>query len=138
MKAILEKMPKASVGRVIAAVVAGWVVNAILVGVTEVLLWTSMRGPGGKFQGKYYIIDLIFQCGYTVLGGYLCCVIAGATRRAAMFGMMALGLLIGGLFLPSSWAREPHSYRIALLVVWVPCVWIGWRLRSQRAIVRSS
>lgn len=127
-------MPKASVGRVIFAAVGGWLANAILVGVTEVLLWTSMRGAGGKLPGKYYIIDLICQCCFTVLGAYLCCVIAGPSRRVAMFSLMSLGLLIGGLSLPPSWAREPHWYRIALLAVWVPCVWIGWRLRSQRTV----
>jgi len=97
-----RRMPKASVGRVILAVVAGWVANAILVGLTEVLLWASMRSAGGKHPGKYYIIDVICQCCYTVVGGYLCCLIAGPPRRVAMLGMMFLGLLIGGLSLPSS------------------------------------
>jgi hypothetical protein len=126
-------MSKASVGRVVLAVVAGWLTNAILVGFTEILLWKTMRGAGGKLPGSYYIIDLSFQCCFTVLGAYLSCLIAGPSRRVAMFSLMSLGLLIGGLFLPSSWSREPHWYRIALLAVWVPCVWIGWTLRSQRA-----
>ena len=126
-------MAKASVGRVVLAVIAGWVTNAILVGATEVLLWTFMRGPGGKLPGKYYMIDLICQCCFTVAGAYLCCVIAGPSRRVAMFSLMFLGLLIGGLSLPPSWSREPHWYRIALLAVWVPCIWIGWTLRSRRA-----
>lgn len=130
----MEKHVKASVGRLILAVVAGWVTNAFLVGVTEVLLWTSMRNMGRNLPGKYYIVDLICQCCFTVLGGYLCGVIAGPSRRVAMLSLMSLGLVIGGLSLPSSWSREPHWYRIALLAVWIPCVWIGWRLRSQRAV----
>ena len=131
-------MPKATVGRIILAVVAGWTANAVLVGLTEVLLWTSMRGPRGTHPGKYYIIDVICQCCYTVVGGYLCCVIAGPSRRNAMFGMIFLGLLIGGLSLPSSWPREPHWYRITLLAVWTPCVWIGWKLRSSRVEIRQN
>ena len=122
-------MPKASVGRVILAVVAGWLANAALVGLTEVLLWTSMPRVGGKHPGKYYVIDLICQCCYTL---------AGPRRRVAMFGMMFLGLLIGGLSLPSSWPREPHWYSITLLMVWVPCVWTGWSLRSRRAVASQS
>lgn len=129
-------MSKTSVGRVILAVVAGWMANAVLVGLTEVLLWMSMRSVGGKHPGKYYIIDVICQCCYTVVGGYLCCLIA-SHRSAAMFGMMFLGLLIGGLSLPASWPREPHWYRITLLVVWVPCVWIGWSLRFRRVVRQS-
>lgn len=126
-------MPKVSIGRVILAVIAGWLTNAILVGLSEVLMWTNMRGPGGHLPGRYYVIDLILQCCFTVVGGYVCCAIAGATRRSAMLSLMTLGLIIGGLSLPPSWNREPHWYRIALLAVWVPCVWIGWRLRAQRS-----
>lgn len=127
-------MPRAGIGRVILAVVAGWLTNAILTGATEVLMWKSMRGAGGHLPLKYYVIDLICQCCFTVVGGYLCCMIAGPSHRVALISLMALGLFIGGISLPSSWNREPHWYRIALLAVWVPCVWIGWRLRSQRAI----
>ena len=134
----MGRVAKASVGRVILGVVAGWITNALLAGITEVLLWTSMRGAGGKLPGQYYIIDLICQCCYTVLGGYLACAIATPTRRVAMFSLMALGLLIGGLSLPPSWSREPHWYRIALLAVWVPCVWIGWNLRSQGELVSKA
>ena len=131
-------MPKASVGRVIAAVVAGWIANAILTGATELLLWTSMRSPGGQHHpDKYYVIDLICQCGYTVFGGYLCCMIASPARRAALLGMICLGLAVGGLSMPSSWPREPHWYRIILLLEWAPCVWIGWRLRSHRAVATA-
>src|SRR5262249_24116682 len=129
-----RNMPKASTGRVIVAVVVGWMTNAILTGVTEVLMWKGMRGAGGKLPGEYYIIDLIAQCCFTVIGGYVCCAIARPPRRMAMVSLMLLGLLIGGLSLPSSWSREPHWYRIALLAVWAPCVWIGWRLRAHQAV----
>jgi hypothetical protein len=105
-------MPNASAGRVILAVVA-LVRQRAAGGLTEVLLWTMMPDAGGKHPGKYYVIDLICQCCYTVVGGYLCCVIARPSGRAAIFGMMFLGLLIGGLSLPSSWPREPHWYRIS-------------------------
>lgn len=131
-------MPKASIGRIILAVVAAWLTNAILVGLSEVLMWKSMRGPAGHLPLRYYMIDLILQCCFTVVGGYLCCVIAGPTRRGAMLSLMALGLLIGGLSLPPSWNREPHWYRIALLAVWVPCVWIGWRLKAHRTVATQA
>jgi hypothetical protein len=129
-------MTRANVGRVVLAVIAGWLTNAILVGFTEVLLWKAMRGAGGALPGSYYIIDLIFQCCFTVVAAYLCSLIAGPSRRSAMFGLMLLGLLIGGLFLPSSWSRDPHWYRIALLAVWVPCVGLGSILRSQSAVAK--
>ena len=127
-------MAKASVGRVLLAVITGWLTNAILTGIAEVLMWRSMRGPGGHFPLRYYVIDVICQCCFTILGAYLCCVIAGSRHRVAMISLMALGLLVGGLSLPPSWSREPHWYRIALLAVWVPCVWIGCKLSCMRAV----
>jgi hypothetical protein len=55
-----------------------------------------------------------------ILGAYLCCAIAGLSPRAALFGMISLDLVIGRLSMPSSWHREPHWYRIILLMEWAP------------------
>jgi hypothetical protein len=69
-------MSSGSVGRIILAVVVGYIADGILVVATEQLL--SLRAPGVEAtQPLYYlVVDLISQCLYTVVGGYLCCVIA--------------------------------------------------------------
>ena len=117
-----------SIGRVILAVVAGYVANGILVAVTEYSL--GARGVAAT-QSLYYFVDLTSQCLYTVVGGYLCCAIAGSSQRAAMAGLMGLGVLVGTVSLVSSWKAEPHWYGIALLAVYPPCVWIGWTLKGR-------
>ncbi len=76
----------------------------------------------------YFVTDLISQCVYTIVGGFLCCAVAGPAQRAALAGLMGLGVLVGTVSLVASWKTEPHWYGVALLAVYPPCVWIGWML----------
>lgn len=115
-------MSRRSIGRTILAAVVGYTANGMLVVATEQLLSSRATQP------LYFVVDLISQCLYTVIGGYLCCVVAGS-RRVAMAGLMSLGVLVGTISLATSWKTEPRWYGITLLAVYPPCVWIGWRLR---------
>ena len=117
--------------RVILAVVAGYLADGILVVATEQVLSLRARGVGATQPLHYFVMDLISQCVYTVVGGYVCCAIARPTRRAAMAGLMGLGVLVGTMSLVWSWKTEPHWYGIALLAVYAPCVWIGWTLKDR-------
>jgi hypothetical protein len=130
-------MAIARVGRTVVAVIASYVTNAILVVATEQLL--SSHAPSGATapQLNYFVVNLISQCLYTVVAGYLCCVIARPSQRVALAGLIGLGLSVGTVSLVTPWKSEPHWYGIALLAVYAPCVWIGWSLRG-RANAQSS
>jgi hypothetical protein len=121
-----ESMSRGSIGRVILAVLGGYIANAILVAATEQLLSLLIPGVGATPPFYYFVFDVISQCLYTVAGGFLCCLIAGPSQQAALAGLIALGVLVGTVFLVGSWKTEPHWYGIALVVVYSPCVWIGW------------
>jgi hypothetical protein len=131
-------MPRGSIGRIVLAILLGYVANAILVAATEYLFTRLVPGADAAPPLYYFIIDLITQCLYTVIGGYLCCLIARPSRRAAMVGLMALGVWVGTASLVSSWRTELHWYGIALLVVYPPCVWIGWTLKARETGPSSS
>ena len=76
-------MPSWKVGRIILAIIAGDSADAILTAVTEELLpWLTSR-TGMMSPLYYFLIDVTTQCLYTVIGGYLCCVVAGPSRRTA-------------------------------------------------------
>jgi hypothetical protein len=124
-------MSRGHIGRIVLAVVAGYIADAILVLATEQLL--SLLVPGADVAPPlyYFVIDLISQCLYTVIGGYLCCVIARSSHRAALAGLIGLAMLVGTISLVTSWKNEPHWYAIALFVVYPPCAWIGWTLRAR-------
>lgn len=111
-----------SVGRILLAVLAGYAANALLIAGTEQLLPMAFSGT------KYFVADVITQCLIQVASGYLCSRIAKAKRRSATIGLIAFGLLIGAVSVAASWHTEPHWYAVALLVVYAPCIWIGYRL----------
>jgi hypothetical protein len=121
-------MSRTGVGRTVVAVIASYLTNAILVVATEQFL--SSRAPSGATAPplNYFVVDLISQCLYTVVAGYLCCVIARPSQRVAMAGLIGLGLTVGPVSLVTSWKSDPHWYGISLLAVYAPCVWIGWSL----------
>jgi peptidoglycan/LPS O-acetylase OafA/YrhL len=126
-------MLRASIGRFIIAVLAGYAANAVLVAATEQLLPRLIPSP------DYFVADLITQCLYEVAGGYLCCLIVKRSERwIAVVGLVGLGLLIGTISLITSWKAEPHWYGIALLSVWAPCVWIGSALERWVTDRKSS
>ncbi len=119
-------MSKVRVARIVLGVIAGYLTNAALVGVTEASYgrWMDAR--------KYFIVDLVTQVVATIIGGYLCCLIAQCGKRMAATGVMILGLLIGAASLFTSWKAEPHWYGVALLAVYSPCVWTGYALLLWR------
>jgi hypothetical protein len=129
-------MSNAGVSGVILAVVAGYGFNGILVAISEQLL--SSAGPGGALPSYYYPVDLASQCLYTVAAGYLCCWIARPTQWAALAGLMGLGVVIGAISLAQSWKSEPRWYGIALFVVFAPCAWLGWMVRSRTSAASAS
>lgn len=129
-----RSMSKTRIGRIIAAVISGYVTNGILVVATEQLL-SLLTGAAGQVKPAYYlVIDLVSQCLYTVGAGYLCCVIARPLSRIALVGLIGLGLSVGSVSLVTSWKGEPHWYGIGLLAVYAPCGWIGWTWRARQAI----
>jgi hypothetical protein len=111
--------------RTILGVIAGYVTNALMVGITEAIYVRFLDGR------KYFVVDLLTQIFATIVGGYLCCVIAQRGRRIAAASLMILGLIIGLTSLVMTWNAEPHWYGIALLSVYAPCVWTGYALMPR-------
>jgi hypothetical protein len=103
----------------------------VLIVVTEQFL-SSLAPRGDATPSLYsFVVDLISQCLIQVAAGYLCCVIARPSNNFALIGLIGLGLSVGTVSLVASWKSEPHWYGVGLLLVYAPCVWIGWALRSQ-------
>ena len=126
-------MAKGNIGHTILAVLGGYLGNAILGAVSEQFLLPVLVGAATP---SYFVIDLITQCPYTMIGGYLCSMIAGANQWVALAGMISLGVLVGTASLIASWKAEPHWYAISLLVLYAPCAWMGMRFRG--ALLSSS
>lgn len=108
--------------RAIFGVVIGYTTNAALVGISEQIYarFFELR--------RYFVVDVVSQILATVIGGFLCSLIAQRAKRDAAIGLIVLGLMIGSASLVLTWRSEPHWYGITLLAVYAPCVWIGYEL----------
>ena len=107
---------------IIIAVVAGYVTNAALIAGAEYLFSRSLTGA------PYLVVDVVSQSVIQIGCGYLCSRIANAQRLTATAILIIAGIFIGSASVVASWRSEPHWYAIALLCVYPPCVWIGYRL----------
>lgn len=117
--------------RVIVAVVAGYLTNAVLIAGTEQML--SKLGT----RGSHFAADVVTQCMIQIASGYLSSRIATAQRLIATSGFIVVGLLIGSVSVITSWQTEPPWYAITLLCIYAPCVWVGYRL-DRRSGQRKS
>jgi hypothetical protein len=120
-----------NIGRIILAFSAGYLFNGLLVALSEMALSRLIPSSHSSPPLSYFVIDLLTQCLYTIIAGYLCCLIATPCNPAAMMGLAALGILVGSISLASSWRSEPHWYGAVLLAVFPLCVWIGWKIRKR-------
>jgi LytS/YehU family sensor histidine kinase len=118
-------VPQLKIGRTILGVFAGYVTNALLVGITEAIYVRFLD------RRKYFVADLLTQIFATIIGAYLCCFIAKRGRKIAAISLATLGLIIGLISLVTTWNAEPHWYGIALLSVFAPCVWMGYTLMPR-------
>lgn len=125
-----SQCPSNGTGRIFLAVAAGYLLNVVLIVATDsiFLRWTAPKGS--VLPLSYFVTDVVSQCIIQMLTGYVCRWIGGA-QPISLAVLVALGILIGGVSLRYSWTAEPHWYGIALLVVYTPCVWIGWATRAR-------
>jgi hypothetical protein len=115
-----------SVRRVLSAVFVAYLTNALLVAGMEQLLGRLV------FQARYLVADVLTQSAIQVACGYLCARISNT--RAAISGLIAIGLVVGAISLLASWRGEPHWYAISLITVYSPCVWLGYRIAGYRQL----
>jgi len=69
----------------------------------------------------------------SILGAWVCAKLAPGKVRMHVLAFFALGEILGLAFTIAGWGKVPHWYSIAWLVVWIPAVWIGWKLAGRPA-----
>jgi len=116
------------VRRILSAVFVAYLTNALLVAAMDQLLGRLFS------QTRYFVADVLAQSAIQVVCGYICARISNT--RAAIAGLIVVGLLVGAISVLVSWRGEPHWYAIALLAVYAPCVWLGC-LMARHSTVTS-
>jgi hypothetical protein len=67
----------------------------------------------------------------SVVCAWVCAKLAPAKVRMHVLAFFALGEILGLAFTIPNWGKVPHWYSIAWLIVWIPAVWIGWKLAGR-------
>jgi hypothetical protein len=119
-------------GRLIGAVIAGYLATGVLIFCTDRLWGMAIPGlqSGGPTPAYYFAASLATDTLYSIFGGYLCAVIARSGVKRATIGLIVLGELMGLAATAAEWGLVPHWYSFALLVIYPPAVWIGSKLRK--------
>jgi len=110
--------------RLAVAVAVAYVANALLIAAAEKVLILAASAD------QYLGADVLTQCAIQIFCGYVCGRICN--RSLAPAALIALGLLVGSVSLVATWHTEPHWYALALLAIYSPSVWLGYRLSLRR------
>jgi hypothetical protein len=130
------------------ALIAGYLVSALLIGVTIALL-------GGLFPESYrpentawVVFNVLYGCVYAVAGGYVTAWLAPSrpvTHAIVLGGLMAAlavltAVMAAGTPPAAGEARQPGWYYPALAVVVLPSIVLGaWiRVRTSGAVKQAA
>lgn len=81
----------------------------------------------------YFAVSLGTDFVYTIVGGYLCALIAEGNRRRATLWLILLGEALGVVVQAMLWGSVPHWYGIGLLILYPVGIWVGSRLSGEGA-----
>jgi hypothetical protein len=137
---LLNKSKKMKTLKSIGAVVAGFLVVALLSVITDSILETAgifTPPEAGFFTPWMLVTALIYRCIYTVLGGYITALLAPARpmRHVIILGSIGTVLAIVGTIV--GWNLSAHWYPIALVITALPCTWLGGKLKKNKTAVST-
>jgi hypothetical protein len=124
-------------GRSIVSVLGGFVAVFVLSVGTDIAMQAAGIFPSfsepNKFTTPLLLLATLYRSAYTVVGGYVTASLAPdrPVGHAVALGVLGLAMSIFGAV--TMWNVGPHWYPLALVVLSLPCTWVGGRLRAMRA-----
>jgi hypothetical protein len=124
--------------RSVGAVIAGFAAVFVLsIAGDAVLHATGVYPPPGRVMSSaLFGLALAYRTVFTILGGLITARLAPArpVRHAVILGAIGTLAALAGLF--GTWNRGaefgPRWYPMALVLLAVPCTWLGGRLLRRR------
>ncbi len=118
----------------IGAVFAGLVVIFILSHATDYSLekFGFMKLPFSDNPTWFILLVLFYRLTYSVIGCFVTAKIApsGGNFHAMILG--GIGTVLSTLGLIAMWDQEPKWYSLALIVLALPCAWVGGKLGENK------
>ena len=133
------RRPWRSAGAVFAALLAVFVLS---LGTDEVLHLLQLYPPWGqRMADPLFLLATAYRIVFNVAGGYIAARLApyAPMRHALVLGVVGLVLsLLGVLGAIAKPELGPMWYPIALVILAVPCAWLGGRIAEQSATRRTT
>jgi peptidoglycan/LPS O-acetylase OafA/YrhL len=123
-------------------VFAGFFATFILSIGTDMLLHAAGVFPqwGQPMSNALFALATAYRTIYTVAGGYITARLAANKPMGHVWTLGVIGLLAAIAGTVATWDKGPEFgpkwYPLALVVLAIPCVWLGGKL-AQRAIARK-
>lgn len=124
------------IAKSILSVLGAYALSIVLVMATDPLL--SALFPNDYKKGQpipdslLWLSTALFTV-ISILCAWVCAKLAPSKVRAHVIAFFALGEILGLVTTVLSWGKMPHWYSIAWLIVWIPAIWIGWKLSARPA-----
>ena len=135
-----ETQPPRRVLRSIGAVLAGFFATFILSVGTDLVLHAAAIFPrwGQPMSNALFVLATVYRTIYTIGGGYITARLAPnrPMGHALTLGIIGLFAAIAGTV--ATWDKGPEFgpkwYPLALVVLALPCVWLGGKLAQSTAV----
>lgn len=131
-----EKQNQSHILRSIWAVLAGFIAVAILSVATDLALQATGIFPPlshpEMFTTPLLLLATAYRSLYGIAGGYITARLAPEHPVQHALWLGAVGFAAGIVGLIVMWGVGPAWYPIALILVALPCSWLGGKLRSHQ------
>jgi hypothetical protein len=134
MTAMNESHPPRRTLRRIGAVFAGFLAIVVLSTVTDIVLHaTGVFPPWGQpMSGALFVLATAYRIVFSIAGCYLTARLAPDRPMQHALALGVVGIVVSTAATVATWNRGPAFgpkwYPIALIVVAIPCAWVGGRL----------
>ena len=134
---IAEKTaPSRRIGRSIAALLAGFVVNIALTLATDFALHAASILPplGQPMNDMQSVLATAYRTLYSVISSYIVARLAPYSPMGHALTGAAIGMALATVGAVATWNRGlgPHWYSLALIVLALPTGWLGGKLRVMQ------
>lgn len=123
--------------RSVGAVVAGLVAIVVLSNGTDLILEATGVFPPVAVQQEQgfdttwmVVLAIVYRSIYTVVGGYVAAALAPSRPMRHAIALGLVGIVLGILGAIATWGITPAWFNVLLIVIGLPCVWLGARLRT--------
>jgi surface polysaccharide O-acyltransferase-like enzyme len=123
-----------SIGRSIGAVFAGFVVVVIFSIASDEALRAAGIFPalGQRMSDGLFMLATFYRSLYSVAGSYIAARLAPHRPMKHALALGVVGVVVSTIGAVATWNKEPefgpHWYPLALIVLAMPCAWLGGRL----------